>query len=227
MKKRKFNIKINFIDNRNILLKQPMCAIACLSMLAFSTNVCSAEEAQYIPEGYYIGANLGLAMASDSDVDDTNDITITESIEWDNGYAINASFGYDFGNDIRIEGEIGYQENDADKIKVSGGTSATGEGDISNTSFLINGYFDMNYGGPIVPSLSIGIGIANLDINEDNVDDTVLAYQMGVGFGYMVSETVTIDLKYRYFATEDPDFGDGIEIDYSTHNVYLGVRMRL
>jgi len=41
-------------------------------------------------------------------------------------------------------------------------------------------------------------------------DDTVFAYQIGAGAGYAVNKNITIDLKYRYFATEDPDF-EGIK----------------
>jgi len=56
-----------------------------------------------------------------------------------------------------------------------------------------------------------------------NSDDTVLAYHVGFGVGYAVNKSVTIDFKYRYFATDDPKF-DGTKAEYGNHNIILGVR---
>jgi len=41
--------------------------------------------------------------------------------------------------------------------------------------------------------------------------------------GYAMNENVTLDLQYRYFATEDPEFGV-VDAEYATHNVYFGLR---
>ena len=70
---------------------------------------------------------------------------------------------------------------------------------------------------------STGVGYANVDLDGDE-DDSVFAYQVGAGIGYAVSDQATIDLKYRYFATEDPDFG-GVDAEVASHNIYLGIRV--
>ena len=31
-------------------------------------------------------------------------------------------------------------------------------------------------------------------------------------------------IKYRYFATSDPEF-DGTEVEYASHNIYAGIRL--
>ncbi len=58
----------------------------------------------------------------------------------------------------------------------------------------------------------------------ENDDDTVFAYQVGAGVGYAVTEKVSFDVKYRYFATSDPEF-DTTKAEYSSHNVYAGIRV--
>ena len=79
--------------------------------------------------------------------------------------------------------------------------------------------------------ISAGIGFAKLEVSDFAVigipigdsDDTVLAYQAGVGVGYAVDKNLTIDLKYRYFATENPNFGN-VDAEVASHNIYLGLR---
>lgn len=118
---------------------------------------------------------------------------------------------------FRAEGEIGYQKNDFDKV-TGFGITLNASGDVSCLSFLANGYIDFHNSTPFTPFISAGIGVANIDANDFRIggfligseDDTVFAYQMGAGVGYAVNKNITIDLKYRYFATEDPDF-EGIK----------------
>ena len=84
------------------------------------------------------------------------------------------------------------------------------------------------------PYLSAGLGFAKVEVNDLNVpgsglpnsndDDTVFAYQVGVGVGYAVNEKVTIDAKYRYFATSDHEF-DTREAEFASHNFFFGVRV--
>ena len=56
----------------------------------------------------------------------------------------------------------------------------------------------------------------------------MFAYQLilGVSFASVETlsvETLSVDLQYRYFATDDPEF-DGVDAEYSTHNFMIGLR---
>jgi outer membrane autotransporter protein len=121
-----------------------------------------------------------------------------------------------------------------DKMDVcSGGACGSGDasGDVTSLSFLANVYYDFVNSTPFTPYLTAGAGVAWLDVNDLAVagmrvgdsDDTVFAYQFGAGVGYAINKNLTVDLKYRYFATEDPKF-DGIDAEFANHNVYLGLR---
>lgn len=205
-------------------MKKKLLTIACCAtLLSISTIAYSAE-------GPYVSGNLGIGIASDSDVTQSG---TTGTFESDKGLALGVAFGYGLGS-TRIEGEVAYQKNDLDKISISGIGSATIDGDTSSTAFLLNGYYDFKNESALTPFISAGLGLAKVEVSEITVpgfgpvtsssDDTVFAYQIGAGVGYAVNEKVTLDVKYRYFATSDPDF-DGIEAEYSSHNIYAGVRV--
>jgi opacity protein-like surface antigen len=176
--------------------------------------------------GPYINANLGMSFLMDSDFSEPG---ATGTIEFDTGFATSFAAGYNFGM-FRVEGEIGYQFNDIDQATVnSGGRSVSGsvsEGDMTAFSLMANGYFDFVNTTPFTPFISAGLGVATLEINDlggFDSDDTVFAYQFGVGVGYAINQNFNIDLTYRYFATEDPDFGVS-EAEFASNNLYLGLR---
>ncbi|MDH3565866.1 MAG: porin family protein [Desulfobacteraceae bacterium] len=195
----------------------------CVLAIFFSSSAYSAE-------GLYVSGNIGFAMASDSDITDSTE-PVTLTMEYDTGWALGGALGYDF-NRFRVEGEISYQTNDIDKVSILGFPFAA-NGDVSSLAFLINGYFDFVNDSAFTPYISAGLGYAQIDLNDFNVagsgesdysdDDSVFAYQVGLGVGYAVTEKVTIDVKYRYFATEDLEF-DTTEVEVASHNFLFGVR---
>jgi opacity protein-like surface antigen len=194
----------------------------------------SVSSIAYSAEGPYVSGNLGIAMASDSDLSETG---ATGTMEFDQGFAFGVAAGYGFGS-TRVEGEIAYQKNDYDKLSINvpgvGSWSTDVDGDATSTAFLVNGYYDFKNNSSITPFIGAGLGFAKVDVGAISVpgfgtvttsaDDTVFAYQIGAGVGFAVNEKVSLDLKYRYFATSDPDF-EGTEAEYSSHNLYAGVRV--
>ncbi len=204
--------------------KHLLITSVCVLVFFFSAPVYSAE-------GFYMSGNIGFAMASDSDLTDSTVPGVTVNTEFDTGLALGAALGYDF-NRFRVEGEIAYQKNDIDKID-SPGVILDATGDAVALSFLINGYYDFINSSAFTPYISAGMGFAqvefnNLDISSlgfsgSNDEDTVFAYQIGIGVGYAVTEKVTIDVKYRYFDTEDSEY-DTTESEFASNNFLFGVR---
>lgn len=203
-------------------MKKVFCAfwVFCCVMLLILPGVAFSAA------GPYVSGNFGVGFLTDSTWSDSSGSLTVES---DPGFALGVAAGYNFGM-FRLEGEIGYQKNDLDKVSV-GPVSVSASGDVTNTYFLGNGYFDFINSSPFTPYVSTGIGFAKLKGNDFAVlgtrigdsDDTVFAYQAGVGIGYAVNNNITIDLKYRYFRTADPNF-NGTDGEYATHNIYLGLR---
>jgi opacity protein-like surface antigen len=207
---------------KNILL-----IIGCAIILSISSIAYSAE-------GVYVSANLGLALANDSDLSDS---TGTGTMEFDPGISGGVAAGYDFGCP-RIEGEIVYQRNNLDMMSVSvpgiGSGSLAVTGDVTSTAFLINGYYDFKNNSSVTPFIGGGFGMAKVEASaitvpgfgtiSSSVDDTVFAYQVGAGLGFAVNEKLSIDLKYRFLGTSDPNF-EGTTVTYSTNNFYAGLRV--
>lgn len=183
--------------------------------------------------GPYVSGNIGVTLPSDSDV--TASAVPDISVESDNNLGLGIAAGYGFSNNTRLEAELAYQKNDLDKAEYSH-TEVNLDGDTSSLALLLNGYYDFANKSPLTPFVSAGLGLARIDCNDLNVqgsglpntddDDTVFAYQVGAGVGYAVSGKVSLDVKYRYFGTSDPEFGR-TEAEYSSHNVYAGVRVSL
>jgi len=165
----------------------------------------------------YISGAVGIAMRSDSDVNDSGGF-IYES--YDTGYAVTGAVGLDTGK-MRFEGEIGYQQN---------GIEDFDDLDMSMTTYMANGYIDLGLpASPVTPYLTAGIGLADVRFEGVGFDDdssTVLAGQVGVGAGFSIAPMVTLDAKYRYMIADDAEF-DGETFSIDSHNVMLGLRVGL
>ncbi len=202
----------------------------CTSLIAFSFVFIANA---YSAEGLYVSGNIGLAMLSDADANDSNLPGVTASREFDSGAAFTGAIGYGIEN-FRFEGEIGYQKNDFDEQEARG-VSRDLSGDLTALSFLVNAYYDFPTSSNFTPFITVGLGLAQVDVNDLSFpgsrqasfddDDTVFAGQVGAGVSYAVNEKFDIDLKYRYFMTEDLEFSAGNTLDGpASHNLYLGMR---
>ncbi len=182
-------------------------------------------------DGWYVSGGAGVAVVSDLD---WNTATSSGDSELDAGYVVQAAVGYKFGMP-RVEAEVSYQKNDYDKYKIGGTTTSAG-GDVSALNLMVNGYVDIANESSFTPFVFCGLGISNVEAELTNGgttifndDDTVFAYQVGVGVGMDVAPQFMIDLRYAYFGTSDPDLTDPTgatqyETEFSSHNVTLGLR---
>ena len=201
-------------------MKNFLIISVCAVLLCFSTIAKSAD-------GSYVSGNLGIVVASDSDHKNPSFPGGKLDIESDTGFALAGAVGYKSG-EVRGEIEVAYQKNDLDKA-----SSLNSSGDITSLSVLLNGYYDIATNSEFTPFISAGLGFAKIDLNDFNFtgsglpdadeDDTVFAYQVGAGVGYAVDEQVSLEIKYRYFATTDPEFAV-TDAEYSSHNFLAGVR---
>lgn len=215
--------------------KKMLLAAGCTLTVLCSVPALAAEK-----NGPYVSGHLGMAMPSDATGTDSTVPGLSLDVDYDSGFAINLALGYRTGP-MRLEGEIGYQKSDVDTITASyGGVSASASSgfsaDTSVTSFMLNGYYDFQNSSAFTPYITAGLGFAKVKASLDIPDyglgsynwsdkDTVFAYQIGAGFEYAVNQTVSLDARYRYFATSDPSFGTE-DWEFSSHNLMLGARFK-
>ncbi len=173
--------------------------------------------------GPYISGSLGAVILNDIDIDDGFD---SGEITFDTGVGFVGAIGNALGNGARVELELGYRTNDLDEVKIDGLGSASLDGDFSALSLMGNAYYDFPTSGKFSPFIGGGIGYANVEADLDDIDsedDNVFAYQLMLGGSIAASENLYVDLQYRFFGTEDPNFG-GDDAEYTTHNVMIGLR---
>ena len=204
-------------------MKKNIFIIACCTTLISISTIAYGA-------GPYVSGNLGFTIPNDSDATDSG---ITAVIESDTGLGLGVALGYD-AEFIRYEAEFVYQKNDMDNISATGYGTAPLDGDTTSYGVLLNFYYDIRSKSAFIPYLTAGVGYANVEVSSISVpgfgpvtassyDDGVLAYQFGVGVGVPFNEAAIFDIKYRYFGTSDPDF-QGTKIEYSSHNIYAGIR---
>jgi len=177
--------------------------------------------------GFYVNGNASLVFVNETDITESGR---NAEMTFDTGFGVGAGGGYDF-NFARLEGEVGYRKNTINKLKTQDAGDIAADGDISALSFMVNGFFDFKNRTFITPYIGGGVGAARVDLSTSTAgdaqfnggDDMVFAYQFGFGFGNIVTDRITFDLGYRYFATTDPKLGD-TELQYRTHNLLLRIR---
>jgi len=206
-----------------------LAAAAALSGLAPSRAV--AE-----PLGPYIALGAGY-----DDMPDRN-LTISGrrvSSQWKSGYGGLAALGYRWTPNLRTELEASGR---VAKVTTFNG-AAPWAGKQFDNSIMINGFYDLELGGPITPYVGLGLGMTQL-IWGDNFrvptqatpivydgDHVELGWQAIVGASYAVTLKVSLALDYRIKG----GFGDykfpgsvaGRNIDhfnYKTRSIFGSVR---
>ena len=156
------------------------------------------------------------------------------------GYAVMGAVGYRLSPNIRVEGEVSWRSNALDVGKVNS-SHAHVAGSVENVGFMVNAAYDIPpiMGSALRPFVLGGVGIANvkgeisevifeersIDVNADE-DDTVFAYQGGVGVSYAVSPQLSLEVSFRVFGTMEPDLkigGEGEKVTNLHRNGLVGL----
>ena len=194
----------------------------------------------------YVSGNIGITWMSDTEGDllGLDDDIINGELGFSSGITLLGAFGCDYG-DYRIEGELGYQNNDVDSADLFIADFYDGEdldgtadldGDITVLSLLVNGYYDIDLGGGVELSPTVGVGVAQVSMDDVSSDDleaddlgldineTTFAYQAGIGLGIPVADNIMLDARYRYFATTDFTMLV-VNTNIESHSALLGLRV--
>jgi opacity protein-like surface antigen len=174
----------------------------------------------------YASFSTGLSLMNNSSAS-AGVLTVSDAITYKTGYLVNGAVGLKNG-DVRVEAEIGYHHNSADKAiqdislvphPYSGLT-------VSMWTFMANAYHDFDMkGSGITPFVMGGLGLANCKYNDNGATQstTKFAWQLGAGIGIKASKDVTVDLGYRYLKPSAPTF-DGKKYTVSASELLAGVR---
>lgn len=196
--------------------------------------------------GVYIGVKGGYEYR-DNDKKSISDRTggdnsTNEKWKSDSGYTVGGAVGYNFaGMGLPIRTEAEYLYHNQFKFDANNATTGTFSSKTDIHTLFANVYYDIQTGTAFTPYVGAGIGVAWINqkvsstfsqwsaANEGNYDTTTLAWNVGAGVGYSLTENVVLDLGYRYTS-----FGDGKKVDngplswqakdLTAHEAMLGLR---
>lgn len=146
------------------------------------------------------------------------------------GIAVAAALGQSFGGWYRGEIEIGMQQAKIDNVIVKSGS-------FMNLNIFANAYLDFYNEGPFTPFVTGGIGcvrvshdklktsLAGISIEANNA--IVFGWQLGTGLGIELDKNNSIDLRYRYFHTADPNLKFFENMKNTSHSILLSIRHEL
>lgn len=226
-------------------MKKDVITLAALAVLAIPV----ISGAAPVKPGPYFSAFLGVSAFQDADL--TTDqysapiSTFNDRAEFDPGVYVGGALGNDFGI-FRLEGELSYKYNEMDTItdRDTGERYRGVDGDIGTFAFLANAFLDLHNDTPVTPYFGGGIGFATIYLSDtfgtDSLgirrtlytedEDSVFAYQAGGGVEIALNRQASLDLGYRYFATERANFNEdwfqATSIKLESHNFAIGVRLK-
>lgn len=189
----------------------------------------------------YVSVFAGASMAQDVKSSLSN--TFDYSLGLKTGYLIGGAVGVQFNDMFRAEVELSHASWDANNTVSAGPALAftyAADGKISATYLMGNLWLDFKNDSLFTPYAGggIGAGWAEGDSHFDNAAfgygkaNVGLAYQLGAGVKFDVSETMAVDLGYRYKSIVDIDFADldgsgsYNGADLNSHNIQLGLTLK-
>lgn len=202
-------------------MKTTRILLVSVLVIAFSTSLAFAQY-------NYFGVQAGLVSLEDSSISVSG--VGSADLSTDLGFSAGIKLGRKI-NYFRFEGEFDYKTNDLDDFE-----GVPSDGDLTSLSVMINGFYDINTNTMITPYIGVGVGFSQVSLDWSvpgfgqiaDDDDFVFAYQFAVGVAFSASPNTTIDIGYKYFATEDPSLTDvtgfPFDAEYSSHNLVVGAR---
>ena len=175
--------------------------------------------------GIYIGANFGAALRSDTILSSPS--LGTQVMEFSPGFTFGGFVGYDFGNNLRLEGELSYREN---TIRTGGGKDPQ----AGTSAMMFNGYYDLPLTKPFNLYFGGGLGVATAQLETISLgqvidaNESVFAYQLEAGINWNYNPKATFSLGYRFFDAADPEFvlpaGQRVQMELETYELILKMR---
>ena len=125
--------------------------------------------------------------------------------------------------DFRAELEYTLNENAKDDLL------GVLKAEFKTQAVMLNTYYDIKTQTKLRPYIGYGIGFSrvkgtlSVDGFSASAQKNNLAWQMGGGFGYNITDHTTLDTGYRYM-----NYGsfsqEGTRIESAAHEVYIGLR---
>ncbi|SEP66203.1 Thrombospondin type 3 repeat-containing protein [Solimonas aquatica] len=155
------------------------------------------------------------------------------SVSYKGGIGGGFGIGYLFEGGLRPEFNFSYTQADWDSITLTGSSATTKLSSNASQKMyraMLNAWYDFDFGSFVVPYLGAGFGYQRTEVSAQGAssNDNGFAYQLGAGLGFLINQTTTLSLDYRYVSANDPSFdttdGGKQTLSYKANNIGLGLR---
>lgn len=157
-----------------------------------------------LPASNYRYGSLSVGFGSQSDVDTKSNGVKFGEVSFNGAFLFNGAVGYQF-EQVRAELEIANQFFSAKEGRQTiFNTRESLSGNITSTTILLNGYYDIPTGSKLRPYIGAGIGLGLIrgDIGDSfgsrNIDGSSFAWQAKAGVQYEVVRKGNIFGELRY-----------------------------
>ncbi len=224
-------------------------AILPLLLLLLCTAATAAAE-NGLP--IYLAPKIGASFMSLDSITNTTNIAnpaaVNKSSDDDTSAIFALAVGYDLGKTtnvpLRAEVEYAYRTRfnyAADPTFTNATTPTKVDIDLTVQSLFANLYLDIDTGTAFTPYVGAGLGAAFISTDgkvtvkstgaestQDN-NDTNFAWNVGLGVGYSLTKSCTLDLGYRYADFGSMEMGNTAQLglkarEITAHEVLLGLR---
>ncbi|MFO0408875.1 MAG: outer membrane protein [Dolichospermum sp.] len=170
---------------------------------------------------WYVSGSVGLAFPRDVNATGSG---VSGDLSLDSGFQLTAAGGYQ-RKDTRAEVEVSFRSPGADKLTVSG-NEANLTGNVNQTTFLVNGYYDIPTKSKLRPYVGagIGFGLISPDIKfagnkVETSNGTSFAYQGKIGVEYEVVKKGNAFVEFKYLGLSGyTSKKNGTETEFGSFN---------
>ncbi len=214
-------------------------ALGALAFAQAHAQTFGSDEPYTGPDGLYLRGEGGLSLLNSEKGEGIAGSQLNFHSSEDAGYIAGGAAGFKI-DQLRLELGLDYSGYDVSSIHVSNagglgpslnGASSRPSGSVGVFDGMVNALWDFRTGTPFVPYVGLGVGAADVKLDNfsvagkplSNSSDMVFAYQPIVGVKFFVTDQVALGLEYRYFATVQPTFKDASGASFNgrveSHNI--------
>jgi opacity protein-like surface antigen len=191
--------------------------VLLLATSAIHTSLAVAASSE--DEGYYGVARVISAERKARNMDSSARPGIGAFVSGDDSQKDvtgSVGVGYKFGNGWRVEGEVSLPQKDTFTSGSTTFPTSLNHHHIDSQRVMLNAYRDFRVADKVSVYGSAGLGLARLESkgwqgNESrqygSATQTNLAWSLGAGVVYDVTERLSVDLGYRYIDMGDTESG--------------------
>ncbi len=201
--------------------------LAGTSVLAIALTMANTANAEAISEcnGIYLGIRAG---ANDPKLSDgLAEINDDLDIGGDNTLMLSGAIGYRYDY-FRIEAEYIWRDTNEDSQTLFNPFLGLqkNSAEFDQTSYMLNGYWDLSPTTWFTPYFSAGVGFTELEYSfnyqgqgSDSYKETNFTWSLGGGISAKMTNRLNLDIGYRYFDMDEIE-----DTKVTSHEIYFGAR---